>query len=139
MVLHLACGSAAISAPARKLRSIRIEVASTPRNITSHQLSSTLLSMIPTPREHYLTSSVTRAPLRVGIAVERLDRVPAFAAKIIADIQTTNFAEIRLVLHIHSQQSTATPPLLYRLYLGLDERMRPSNDPLAVVDCRHML
>src|SRR5579864_8547988 len=35
---------------------------------------STLLRMISTPREHYLTSCATRAPLRIGIVVERLDR-----------------------------------------------------------------
>jgi hypothetical protein len=65
--------------------------------------------------------------------------VPEFAAKIIADIQTTNFAEIGLVLQINGQEPTATPHLLYRLYLHLDERMRPRNDPLAALDCRDML
>lgn len=95
--------------------------------------------MIPTPREHYLTSSPPRAPLRVGMIVERVDRVPAFAAKIIADIQASNFAQIGLILQICNRQPTVTPPFLYRLYLRLDERMRPGNDPLDVVDCRNMV
>jgi hypothetical protein len=95
--------------------------------------------MIATPREHYLTSSATRGPLRVGVIVERMDRVPAFAAKIIADIKATNFAEIGLVLQITRHIADPVPPLLSRLYLHLDERMRPSNDPLSHLDCRDRL
>jgi len=130
-------------ARAARLRTLRRNLnrssAATLTNVTSHQIYSTLLRMISTPREHYLTSCATRAPLRIGIVVECLDRVPAFAAKIIADIQASNFAEIGLVLEVNRQQPTATPHVLYRLYLRLDERMRPSNDPLAPLDCRDTL
>lgn len=98
--------------------------------------------MIESPQSHYLKSSSSRPALRIGLLLDSLRDVPAFAAKILRDINASNFARIEAV--VVKKTGSLTEPkskgdLLYNLYLRLDARMKPANDPLAVVDCRELL
>jgi hypothetical protein len=113
-----------------------------------------------TPNNYYRISSDGRDPLRIGLLLDSRDQIPAFFARIIGDINASNFAKIEflvikqttsgnsapgrpqsLVLTLLRQLSDAKlrKRLLYDLYLRLDARMNPGNDPLALVDCRSLL
>jgi hypothetical protein len=80
-------------------------------------------------------------PLRIGVLLDSGEQVPAFVAQIIEDIQASNFARIELLIvkKSTSGDSATRKPLIYDLYLRLDARMKPENDPLAPVDSRQML
>src|SRR4029077_13649065 len=96
--------------------------------------------------------------LRIGILLNSREKISASLARIIADIQASNFAEIKLSI---VKKSTSAPAnssnsgvsrflrpvlnpkvrrqLLYSLYLRLDARMKPTPDPLAEIDCKDLL
>ena len=110
--------------------------------------------MVNTPNSYYRISSSGREPLRIGLLLDSQDQVPAFLARIIQDIQASNFARIEclVVTETASPGSSARLPrksglsdpgarkhLLYDLYLRLDARMNPGNDPLAMVDTGALL
>jgi hypothetical protein len=108
--------------------------------------------MVSIPNSYYRISNGTRAPLRIGLLLDFRDRIPAFVARIIEDIQASNFAAIeclivgktdsRSVLDVpfprRMSDAEARKRLLYDLYLRFDARMKPNNDPLADTDCRHL-
>jgi hypothetical protein len=113
------------------------------------------------PNFYYRLSSAGRPPLRIGLLLDTQDEVSAFIAKIIEDIKGSNFAKIELLVVRQTAAGTPKPArswntrllkilrrmldaerrkhLLYDMYLRLDARMKPANDPLATVDCRKML
>jgi hypothetical protein len=98
--------------------------------------------MVRIPNKYSRISPADRAPLRIGLLLDSRDEIPAYAATILEDIKASNFAGIELL--VVRNNAGATPaqfskPLLYDLYLRLDARMRPANDPLAHVDCRDLL
>jgi hypothetical protein len=117
--------------------------------------------MIRTPNSYYRISSAGRAPLRIGLLLDSRDEIPAFAATIIEDIKASNFAGIELLVVRKTTTGSSAPGqppdsrdlrvlrhlsnpklrkhLLYDLYLRLDARMKPANDPLAKVDCKDLL
>jgi hypothetical protein len=114
--------------------------------------------MLTVPQRYYLSSSASRAPLRIGLLLDSPDRTSAFFAKIIEDIKASDFARIELlIVRKTSEKATAVGPssapallrhvtnprlrkyLLWNYYLRLDARMKPANDPLAVVDCSNLL
>jgi hypothetical protein len=115
--------------------------------------------MVSTPNRYYRTSSARRAPLRIGLLLDSRDEIPAFHAKVIEDIKASNFAVIELlVIRKAAAPEAGKPPnsralrflrhvtdaklrkrLLYDLYLRLDARMKPSDDPLAKVDSTDLL
>jgi hypothetical protein len=117
--------------------------------------------MLKTPASYYRISSNTRDPLRIGLLLDSHDQIPAFVATIIRDINASNFAAIEFLvvrktplenspLGEPTESGTLTFPhslsnsklrkrLLYDLYLRLDARMNPGNDPLAPVDCKALL
>src|ERR1039458_1858601 len=116
--------------------------------------------MIRTPNSYYRISSAGRAPLRIGLLLDSRDEIPAFAATIIEDIKASNFAGIELLVVRKTTTGSSAPGqppdsrdlrvlrhlsnpklrkhLLYDLYLRLDARMKPANDPLAKVDCKDL-
>jgi len=107
---------------------------------------------------YYRYSSASRPPLRIGLLLDSREKLPAAFSAVIDDIQTSNFAKIELLV---VRKSSAAPNpaqrsralrflrrildarqrkrLLYELYLRLDARMKPPNDPVAEVDCRDIL
>src|ERR1022692_1175140 len=117
--------------------------------------------MASIPSSYYHISSADRAPLRIGLLLDSRDQIPAFFARIIEGIKASNFAGIELLVVRKTTAGKARPGkppssralrflrhlwdpklrkrLLYDLYLRLDARMKPANDPLAMVDCRDML
>lgn len=109
--------------------------------------------MVNTPNNYYRISSGGRDPLRIGLLLDSRDQVPAFLARVIEDIQASNFARIEclVVTEPTSTSSSACLPrqsasvsttgkrLLYDLYLRLDARMNPGNDPLAWADASALL
>ncbi len=116
--------------------------------------------MVSTPNRYYRISSADHAPLRIGLLLDSRTEISAFAASIIEDIKASNFARIELLVVKNSAPSAAParPPdspvlrllrrlsnrklrkhLLYDLYLRLDKRMKPANDPVARVDCKDLL
>ena len=116
--------------------------------------------MASTPNSYYRISPANRAPLRIGLLLDSRDEIPAFYARAIEDIKASNFAGIELLVvrKPTAKPKPSKPPnspalrflrrlsdpklrkrLLYDLYLRLDARMKPANDPLAMVDCRGML
>jgi hypothetical protein len=97
--------------------------------------------MIRPPKDHYLRSSPDRPALRIGLLVDSMQEVPAFAAKIISDIKGSDFSTIELVIAMRSagRDSQERRDLLYELYLRLDARMKPANDPLSKVDGAELL
>jgi hypothetical protein len=117
--------------------------------------------MVSTPNSYYRISSADRAPLRIGLLLDSSDEISAFAARIIEDIKASNFARIELLVVKQDnagRQAPGTRPdspilrllrrisdpklrehLLYDLYLRLDARMKPPDDPVARVQCRDLL
>ena len=117
--------------------------------------------MVSAANSYYRVSSADRAPLRIGLLLDSFDEISAFLARIIEDIKASNFAGIELLVvrkTTAEKLAPGKPPnsralsflrhisdaklrrrLLYDLYLRLDARMRPANDPLANVDCRALL
>lgn len=115
----------------------------------------------PAPRNYYRISFGTGKPLRIGLLLDSREKLPAFCAAIVEDIRSSNFAEIKLLVIRKSATGSLPAPkqnssrafrflrnlrnpqlrkhLLYKLYLGLDARMKPANDPLAAVDCSDLL
>ena len=110
------------------------------------------------PTSYYRNSSATHPPLRIGLLLDSRERISASFARIIADIQASNFADIKLLI---VKKSTSAPAnasnsgvsrflrpllnpklrrqLLYTLYLRLDARKRTASDPLAEIDCKDLL
>ena len=95
--------------------------------------------MIQRPQTYFLHSASEGPALRVGLLLDSRHEVPAFAAKIVRDIRASNFAEIVLVIERKDRPVPPAAPLFYDLYLRLDARMKPANDPLAKVDCGNLL
>ena len=103
-------------------------------------------------------SPADRPQLRTGVLLDS-PKLALFCAKIIQDIQTSNFARIELLVYRKApSQQPASPnrgPLsglskrlfdsrlrkrvLYDLYLRLDQRMKPKNHPLDQRDCSDLL
>ena len=120
-----------------------------------------LCMIVSTANGYYRSSSANREPLRIGLLLNSSTEISAVAAKIIEDIKASNFAGIELLVvrktSAHKPASDRTPNsaarkflrrisdsklrshLLYDLYLRLDARMKPANDPLAKVDSRTLL
>jgi hypothetical protein len=111
--------------------------------------ASTQLPMI----SPFLTSSADRPSLRIGILLDS-PKLSAFFARIIDDIQASNFARIELLVfrkkpaQVQAQPKSRvgalkhrlfTPTLrkraLYDAYVRFDERQKPANHPLDIVDC----
>lgn len=97
--------------------------------------------MVQLPDNYYRLSSSSNPPLQIGIILGSQNELPAFAARIVEDIRSSNFSQIRLLIKTQStvQSLTRQPSKLYGLYLRLDERMRPANDPLSMVDASELL
>src|SRR5271157_6308783 len=96
--------------------------------------------MVGTPNRYYRVSSADRAPLRIGLILDSQQEVPAFVARIIEDIKASNFAGIELLISGKTDARRPTPvPILYGLYLRLDARLKPADDPLARGDCTDLL
>lgn len=116
-------------------------------------------SKSPFPRSFWRTSPASNPPLRIGLLLED-SKMSRFFATIIEDIQASNFAKIELL--VYRKTSTPDPPVkpansivskaarrltdpnlrkhvLYEQYLRYDERKKPANHPLEVVDCSHLL
>ena len=100
-------------------------------------------------------SPAERPPLRIGLLLDSYV-LSAFAARIVADIQQSNFARIEfLVFHKSSKpvqnqnhksgflRRLTDPKLrkksLYAAYLKLDRKLKPKNHPLDPVDCSSLL
>jgi hypothetical protein len=109
--------------------------------------------MVNTPNSYYRTSSGGRDPLRIGLVLDSRNQVPAFLARVIQDIQASNFARIESLV-VAETTSTISPARLprksasdkesrkhrlYDLYLRVDTRMNPGNDPLLLVDASALL
>jgi hypothetical protein len=105
----------------------------------------------------FRTSPAQNPRLRIGILLDS-PKLSAFFARIIEDIQASNFARIELLVYRKRPASAQVQPrsrlgalkhrlltpalrkrALYDLYLKFDERMKPRNHPLDVVDCSNML
>ncbi len=112
------------------------------------------------PAGYYRFSSASRPPLRIGLLLDSSEELYSFSAKIIEDIQASNFARVELLIvkktpaetRASEKKSSAAARflrrfsdaklrrrLLYDLYLRLDARMKPADDPLALVDVRNLL
>ena len=107
---------------------------------------------------HFRFSSADRPPLRVGILLDGT-KLSAFFARIIEDIEKSNFARIELLVFRKKtlqaprpqpksrlgaiQHRLLAPNLrkraLYDAYLRFDQRAKPANHPLDVVDCSSLL
>ena len=103
-------------------------------------------------------SPATKAPLRIGFLLDG-NNLPRFAARIIEDIQASNFAEISFLVYKKAPSTPAKtrpqsaigriarrildPKLrkhaLYELYLRADKRKKSFNHPLHVIDCSSLL
>jgi hypothetical protein len=102
---------------------------------------------------------VDQPPLRIGILLDS-QNLSGFFARIIEDIQESNFAKIQLLVFRKrtgdptdkSQPKSRASSLarrlfkpalrkraLYDAYVRFDERMKPANHPLDVVDCSSLL
>jgi hypothetical protein len=102
--------------------------------------------MIRVPNVFYRISPADRAPLRIGLLLDSRNEIPAFFATIVEDIKASNFARIELLVVRKTTGGTSTEsnrqphkPFLYDLYLRLDARMKPENDPLSPVDGMDLL
>jgi hypothetical protein len=107
---------------------------------------------------YFRISPAQGPPLRIGLLLDSREEISASFAKIIADIQGSNFAKIELLV---VRRQTLKPAqisgsrlrsiirslsdsklrrrLLYTLYLRLDARQKQQPDPVAAVDCRNLL
>jgi hypothetical protein len=100
-------------------------------------------------------SPAENPPLRIGLLLDDV-HLSAVFARVVEDIQASNFAKLELLVFRKKPVSNSTSPAkrsllanvgarirdpklrgrtLYDLYLKLDGRMRPANDPLKTVDC----
>ena len=115
-------------------------------------------SMAPAMNGFFRVSPAARPPLRIGILLDS-PKLSAFFARIIEDIQASNFARIEfLVFKKKSAAALEAPPrsrfgalkhrfltptlrkrALYDAYLRFDEKMKPANHALDIVDCSSML
>lgn len=116
--------------------------------------------MVNSPSNYYRVSPADRPPLRIGLLLDSPHEISAFLLRVIEDIKASNFAEIKLLvvrktatgleqhkpvpsrtfrLFRHLSDPKLRKRLLYDLYLRLDARMKPANDPLADLDCRDLL
>lgn len=96
--------------------------------------------MLETPHQHYLRTSSNGPALRIGLLLESVHSVPAYGARVVADILASTFAQIALVLvKQNGGKTTANRHFLYERYLRLDAKMKPENDPLKAVDLREPL
>lgn len=106
----------------------------------------------------FRVSTVARPPLRIGILLDS-PKISAFFARIIDDIQASNFARIELLVYRKKKASpqaaekksrvgnwrerlldpTKRKRLLYETYQRFDQRNRSTNDPLNPVDCSERL
>ena len=103
-------------------------------------------------------SPAKKPPLRIGILLDDVNLLAVFA-RIVDEIQTSNFAKLELLVYPKKAASNTAPPVkksklanlasrirdpklrsrtFYHLYLKLDSRMRPANDPLDPVDCTNV-
>lgn len=118
-------------------------------------------AMVRTANSYYRNSSGDRAPLRIGLLLDSCEEISAVFAKIIEDIQASNFARIDLIVvrKTAAEKPAADKPsssrtsklarrltdatlrkhLLYDLYLRLDARLKPANDPVERVACNGFL
>jgi len=113
-------------------------------------------SVLTTPNRYYRISAGNRPPLRIGLLLDSIDRISAFFARNIEDIQASNFAKIELLILKKSPDSKSLAPpkrglsrylsdsnarkhLFWNLYQRFDARGKSANDPLAVVDGKKML
>ena len=106
----------------------------------------------------WLHSPALKPPLRVGILLDG-PALPRFSARIIADLQASNFVELALLV-FKKPSAVAAPPqpqstldrvarrlldpnlrshALYELYLRLDRRRKSPNHPLDIIDCSALL
>lgn len=96
--------------------------------------------MLETPHQHYLRTSSNGPALRVGLLLESVHAVPAYAARVIGDMLKSTFLQIVVVL---VKKDAGDGPqkrhLLYERYLQFDARMKPENDPLKSVDVAEAL
>lgn len=102
--------------------------------------------MIRVPNVFYRISPADRGPLRIGLLLNSRIEIPAFMATIVDDLKASNFARIELLVVRNSPGGTRSEstlqtqkPFLYDLYLRLDARMKPQNDPLGPVDGADLL
>src|SRR5260370_13893520 len=117
-----------------------------------HMFSASMtVSMI----QSFRFSPADRAPLRIGILLDS-PKLSGFFAKIIEDIQDSNFAAINLLVFRKRAADSSpkpqprsrtgalahrllTPTLrkraLYDAYLRFEKRMKPAHHPLDTVDC----
>jgi hypothetical protein len=100
-------------------------------------------------------SPANKPPLRIGLLLDNV-HLSAVFARVVEDIQASNFAKLELLVFHKKPASNGTSPAkrsllanvgarirdpklrgraLYDLYLKLDLRTRPANDPLKTVDC----
>src|SRR5262249_9624827 len=106
----------------------------------------------------FRVSDAARPPLRIGILFDS-PRTSAFFARVIEDIQASNFGRIELL--VYRKTNTASDPaknksryvnwkgrlldsgtrkrILYEMYQRFDQTNRPANDPLNQVDCSERL
>jgi hypothetical protein len=108
-------------------------------------------------RSLWRTSPSSNAPLRIGLLLDGV-RMSRFFATIIEDIQASTFAKIELLVFRKPAGEPPAPPTsrfskvakrllnadlrrhaLYDQYLRLDERKKPVNHPLEIVDCSKLL
>jgi len=108
---------------------------------------------------YFRTSTSPHPPLRVGLLLDS-PKLSAFFARILDDIQASNFARLELAVYRKTAQPSTSedarnskirslarrlvdPALrkrnLYSLYLRLDRRMKPPHHPLEIVDCSDRL
>jgi len=108
---------------------------------------------------YFRLSPALRPPLRIGLLLDTA-KVSAFCARVIEDIQCSNFARIELVAFRKSPAKPVVPNpsaslanklarrlidpklrkhILYNAYLQLDRRKKPANHPLDPVDCSAQL
>src|SRR5690242_18098412 len=103
-------------------------------------------------------SPAKKPPLRIGILLDDVKLLAVFA-RIVEDIQASNFAKLELLVYPKKAASNTSPPAkkskladlasrirdpkvrsrtFYHFYLKLDNRMRPANDPLDLIDCTNV-
>jgi hypothetical protein len=95
--------------------------------------------MVRIPNNYFRVSTTDRAPLTIGLLLNSHVEIPAYAAAIIEDIKASNFARIELLIARKHAAPAQSNPLLYNLYLRLDARMKPANDPLQKINCVDLL
>jgi hypothetical protein len=117
--------------------------------------------MVKLPNSYYRICPTGGEALRIGLLLDSSHEIPGVFAQIIEDIRGSNFARIELlaVRKTAVVQPTSGNPLtshalrflrrmsdrklrehlLYDLYLRLDARMKPADDPLAKVARGDML